>query len=308
DAARAVVGETAEVAIVVPDDAGELVARGETVPLRALLFSTSDVSEVAGPALDRRLAELRRSESERMLRAADAPPTLASPLAVDIVDVATTSTEGIRFGLAQALPVLLVIQLFGLVNLAQERLAGAKDRRVLEPLLVLPVKRRDILVGVGAATMVVGAVSSLLVFVPMTVALTSAVASLARSASGPIAIATSLLAGAVTLTAVFTCLGLMLGARAGSGSEGSIFAALVQVAVFAVVVAAPFFGDVAAEGPILAAPVLGPMLFVREGVASGTAAGSLLVLVGTQLAVAAALLRVATAGLDRDRNVLRTSS
>jgi ABC-type Na+ efflux pump permease subunit len=307
DAIEQVIGQRAELALVVPSDARSVVADGDTVRLRILAVSTMDVTERAIPALTRRLVELGRAESDRLLDEAGAPPTLASPLRIEIRDVATSSPEGIRFGLAQALPALLVIQLFGLVSLTQERIAGAKDKRVLEPLLVLPARRRDLLLGIGAATAIVGALSSIMIFVPLTAAISAAVASISRSLADPITLAGTLAIGGLVLALTFAAIGLLLGARAASASSGSVIVTLVQLTIFAAVIVSPFLDELEAEGPLLAIPVLGPLLFVRDGLASGTPAVTILTMCAAQLAVTLLILRLAARALDQERNVLRTA-
>ena len=307
DAARAVTNRSAEVGIVVREHEFAGTLSSDPVEVDVLSFSTQDVSERARPMLVRRLTEIADAAAERLLDDAGADPKLASPIKVTVDDVATTSTEGVRFGLAQALPALLVIQLFGLVSMTQERVVGAKDKRVLEALLVLPVRRIHLLLGVGAAAIVVGALSSVVVFVPLTVGVSAAVASLSRSLAAPASVATALGLGAATLAIGFAAIGLALGARAASGSEGSVFVSLVQLTVMATVVITPFLSEVEARGPLLAVPVLGPMLFVRDGVSSGAPLQTITTLLAGQLGVAVVLLRVAARMLDRDRMVLRAT-
>ena len=305
DAIEQVAGDRAALAVEVPDDARARVRAGETVRLRVLAMQTNDITDRAAPALSRRLIEFGRAESQRLLEDAGQPAALASPLRVDIKDIATTSAEGIRFGLAQALPALLVIQLFGLVSLTQERLAGAKDKRVLEALLLLPVPRRHILLGIGSATTLVGALSSVVIFVPLTLAISAAVASLSRSLTDPLGLASTLVIGGGTLALTFAALGLMLGARASSGSAGSVLVTVIQLTIFATVIVSPFIGDINGASPVLTVPVLGPLLFVRDGLQSGPQPAAVLQLMLTQVAIAALLVRIGARALDADRSVLR---
>lgn len=307
DAARRLTTRAAEVGVVIPSGAGAAVAEGRPAPLDVLTFSTQDASERAGPAVLRRLSEYAREASERVLVASGAPRNLATPLTLAVDDVATTSPEGIRFGLAQALPVLLVIQLFGLTSVAEERLAGAKDRRTLEPLLLLPFRRSEVLAGVGIGSATIGALSALLVFVPLTLLVSTAVASIGRSLVGPFEITAAIATGAAGLALAFMSLGLLLGARASSTGEGSVFVVVAQVSVFAVVAASPFLTRLAAEGPILLVPVLGSLLLVRDGIGEGLQASDVaLVLAGA--AVTSWLLgRAALRRIGDERSVLRST-
>ncbi len=308
DGARAVVSETVDAAVVVPDDARAAAASGQPVNLQVLSLPLDDGSRFGGEALTRRLAELRGVQATAALTKAGVPVAIATPFVLETVDLASASGEGTRFSLAQAIPPLLVIQLFGLMAAAEERLAGAKDRRVLEPLLLLPFRRLDILLGIGAATMSAGFLAAALLFLPLVVGLSIAVAAISDTLVGPFEVAGALLLGIALFGVVFTAVGLYAGARAHSGGEGSVFVTVAQVTAFALVSATPFLIDVAAEGPLLLVPVLGPMLLVRDAVAEGFGLeATALALVGT-VVVSGLLLRRAVSLLDAEGSVLRSAA
>lgn len=307
DAELAIVARNAEAAVRIDRNAARLVREGRTVPIELLIFSTQDVTERALPTLTQRLNELAQTQIERALDEAGRPVSLALPVVLASEDVATTSAEGIRFSLAQGLPVVLVIQLYGLVGLVEARIGGAKDRRTLEALLVLPARRGDLLTGIGISGALVGTISSLLIFVPVVLILATAVASLSRSLAEPLVLVTTLGIGAALIALTFAAMGLWLGARAGTGGEGSVTVTLAQLTVFGAAVIVPFLDEVRASGPILAAPVIGPVLFVRDGVASGAALVDVAVLVAGQFAVAAVLFGLAVRGIEKQRSLLRTT-
>ena len=307
DSQRAVVSRARDTGLVVPDDAARTVAAGETVELQVLTLPVDVSSRFGGDAVLARLAELRGRTAGATLSRVGLSGAVASPFAFETVDLSTTSGEGTRFGLAQALPPLLVIQLFGLMAAAEERLAGAKDRRVLEPLLLLPMRRLDILLGIGAATMSAGVFAAALLFVPLVLGLTIALAAVTGEVAGPLEVATALFLGIALFSAVFTAVGLYAGARAQSGGEGSVFVTVAQLTVFALVSLTPFLIDVAAEGPLLLLPVLGPMLLVRDGVAGGFELAPTALALAGSVAVSVALVRRAVRLLDAEGSVLRSS-
>lgn len=307
DGARAVIAGSVQAAVVVPPDARQRAAAGEPVALGVLSLPSRASSRFGAEAVSRRLDELRARLATDAMARSGLPPAVASPLAVRIVDLTTSSGEGTRFGLAQALPPLLIIQLFGLMAAAEERIAGAKDRRVLEPLLLLPFRRLDVLVGVGAATMGAGFLAAGLLFVPLVVGLTLALAAVTATVAGPLEVAASLVLGIGLFGAVFTAIGLYAGARAHSGGEGTVFVTLAQLCVFAIAALTPFLTDVAGQGPILLVPVLGPMLLVRDAIAGGfELVPTLLAATGAAL-VSAFLLRRAVRLVDNETSVLRAS-
>ena len=307
DSQRAVVSRSRDTGLVVPPDAARTVAAGRPVRLRVLTLPVDTSSRFGGEAVVASLVELRGRTASTALERIGLPGAVASPFAFTTVDVSTTSGEGTRFGLAQALPPLLVIQLFGLMAAAEERLAGAKDRRVLEPLLLLPMRRLHILLGIGAATMSAGVFAAALLFVPLVIGLSLALAAVTGEVAGPAEVALALVLGIALFSAVFTAVGLYAGARAQSGGEGSVFVTVAQLTVFALVSLTPFLTDVAAEGPLLLVPVLGPMLLVRDGVAGGFDAGPTLLALAGSGAVAAALVRRAVHLLDAESSVLRSA-
>jgi sodium transport system permease protein len=307
DAERAVVSRSRDVAVVVPGGAAADVAAGRPVPLRLLALPVEASSRFGAEAVQVRLAELRTTVASEALASEGLPPAVAAPFAFEVVDLNQATGEGTRLGLAQAIPALLAIQLFGLMASAEERLAGAKDRRVLEPLLVLPFRRLDILLGIGGATMLAGFVAAALLFIPMVVGLTVAVAAVSSTVAGPFEVGAALLLGIALFGVMFTAVGLFAGARAHSGGEGSVFVTVAQVAVFALVSATPFLTDVAAQGPILLVPVLGPMLLVRDAVASGFSAGPTLTALAGAAAVTALLVSAAMRQLVAEASVLRAA-
>jgi sodium transport system permease protein len=307
DAQRAVVSRSRDAGVVVPDGAARTVAAGRPVALRVLSLPVDTSSRFGGEAVLAHLADLRGRTASASLERIGLPGAVAAPFAFTTVDLSTTSGEGTRFGLAQALPPLLVIQLFGLMAAAEERLAGAKDRRVLEPLLLLPMRRLDILLGIGAATMSAGVLAAALLFVPLVIGLTIALAAVTGEVAGPVEVATALLLGIGLFSTVFTAIGLYAGARAHSGGEGSVFVTVAQLTVFALVSLTPFLTEVAAQGPLLLLPVLGPMLLVRDGVAGGFELGPTAMALAGSAAITAVLIRRAVGLLDAEGAILRSA-
>jgi ABC-type Na+ efflux pump permease subunit len=307
DAARDVVGSAAEVGLVLAPSTKAAVERGTPVPVQLLTLPTETGSRLGGGTVAQRLAELRAATVNAATAARGLPPSVANPISLTPKDLATTTATGTRFGLAQGLPALLVIQLFGLMSNAEERIAGAKDRRVLEPLLVLPFRRRDIVLGIGGASLGIGFLAAALVFVPLALGLATFVGSVAKTVGGSFDVVSAILVGAILLGTFFTSFGLYAGARAHSGGEGSTFVTVAQVAVFAVVASTPFLSELAAKGPILAAPVIGPMLLIREGAASGLDTTQLVTAIAGALVVARLLVDRATRLVGAEVSVLRAS-
>jgi hypothetical protein len=152
-----------------------------------------------------------------------------------------------------------------------------------------------------------GFLAAALLFVPLVVGLSLAVAAVTATVAGPVEVAAALLLGVLLFGVVFTAIGLYAGARAHSGGEGSVFVTLAQLSVFAMASATPFLTDVAAVGPILLVPVLGPMLLVRDAVAGGFSLQPTVYAMAGTAAVAGVLLRRAVQLVDAEVSVLRST-
>lgn len=307
DAARDVVASTAEVGVIVGATAIADVRDGRPVTLRLLTLETDTASRLGGGAVTQRLSEYRAAQSVSRLRSAGLSPAVGAPLALAPQDLSSGSAEGTRFGLAQGMPALLVIQLFGLLSTAEERIAGAKDRRVLEPLLVLPIRRRDLVVAIGAASLGIGLMAASLVFVPLTIGVAFIVGSAAGTVAGPLQVVGAIVIGSALLGLFFVSLGLYAGARAHSGNAGSAFVTVAQIGVFAVLSLTPLLAEQPVSGPLVALPVVGPMLLVRQGVAEGLQLRPTIVAVAGALVVARLLLARTTRFIDAETSVLRAS-
>jgi len=78
-------------------------------------------------------------------------PTILKPITIEQFDVATSEAKAAR--VLAFLPYVLLIGLFlGSMYLAIDTTAGEKERQSLEPLLLNPVKRSDLLIGKLLAT------------------------------------------------------------------------------------------------------------------------------------------------------------
>jgi sodium transport system permease protein len=97
-------------------------------------------------------------------------PSLASPLLIKDVDLSTAKSRGLLLMLF--LPYMLMITAFtGGMHLAIDSTAGEKERKSLEPLLINPVPRWQIMTGKMLATVVFGFASLALTLVSFRLAL-----------------------------------------------------------------------------------------------------------------------------------------
>jgi sodium transport system permease protein len=153
-----------------PEDPEEMV-RSQEVPVIVRIPADFPEAWKAGtPATVEVIADPSRRESEIPLRRIRAllnaygnqigvlrlqlrgvSPNLAAPLLVKDVDLSTPKSRGLLFMIF--LPYLLMITAFtGGMHLAIDSTAGEKERRSLEPLLINPVPRWQIMTGKMLAT------------------------------------------------------------------------------------------------------------------------------------------------------------
>src|SRR5581483_2481818 len=124
-------------------------------------------------ALDRvqvALDEFGQNVVRDRLRVYNVDPSITSPLTIKSTDVGSTK-QGTRLLLARLLPVFVLFQSTSLVTTASSLFSGQKDKRTLEPLLLLPLRRVDILRGAGIAAFAIGVIPVVMFMIPVTVGL-----------------------------------------------------------------------------------------------------------------------------------------
>src|SRR5207245_601119 len=119
-------------------------------------------------ALERSLVGLGSQEATSRLAAAGKPASAVVPLALSARDL-TSHDTGVRLSVATVLPILFALFLMPVMALSDDRLAGAKERRTLEPMLSLPIRRSDLVLGMGGAASILGLAQTVLVVAPLTV-------------------------------------------------------------------------------------------------------------------------------------------
>lgn len=164
--------------------------RSQAVPVVIRIPETFGEEWRAGrPAIVEVIADPSRRESETPMRRVQAllagysaqigtmrlqlrgvSPSLASPLLIKDVDLSTAKSRGLLLMLF--LPYMLMITAFtGGMHLAIDSTAGEKERKSLEPLLINPVPRWQIMTGKMLATVVFGFASLALTLVSFRLAL-----------------------------------------------------------------------------------------------------------------------------------------
>ena len=302
DATLAVAGEDAHVGVF-------LQAGGTDEPARVVVEQreASEPSRRATAVALRAIEDLRIDLVREALTEHGADGDAAQPLEIAVEDATSASPESARLTVAAALPSLIAIQLFSLVSLAQQRLGSAKDRRVLEPLLVLPLSRIAILGGAAAAAVALGLLSAGVVLVPLAGMLVAGVGALTSTLAAPLSVLSALVLEVMLLASLFVSAGLYVGARSASGVSSNTVSTALQTVLIIVLSISVFVAEADVTAPLAAVPVIGALLVAKEGVAEGLVAIHVIAAAASHVGIAAVLLRAAAGRLGEHRSVLRAS-
>ena len=169
DIEAAIRGRDARAVLVIPADYPEHWRKGETAQV-VLQFDSSDQDGRAPVSRITALLEsYARTQSALRVAARGLHPSVLSPLVVASRDLASTQQRAGQ--LLSFLPYLLVLGAFlGGMYLAIDTTAGERERQSLEPLLVNPATRAQIVLGKLGATFGFAMVSMMLSLVAFAIA------------------------------------------------------------------------------------------------------------------------------------------
>lgn len=143
-----------DVVLVVGDDFGKEFAAGRPAPIRLVIDGSRTRANVSIRRAQRLLQGYSGELGALRLLARGVSPQLASPLAVEEMDLATPQKTAAQV-LGMVPLFLLVAAFMGGMHLAIDSTAGERERQSLEPLLINPVRPREVVLGKWFATVVV---------------------------------------------------------------------------------------------------------------------------------------------------------
>jgi len=159
-----------DLAISVPDDYGKDFVGGRPAALQLVIDGSRNKSRAPVRRVEQLLSQYSSQLGSLRLLARGVSPSLAAPLAVSEVDLATPEKTAAQ--LLNVIPIFLLLVCFvGGMHLAIDCTAGERERGSLEPLLVNPVSRPAILAGKWVATVLVAMVALLVILLAFQVAL-----------------------------------------------------------------------------------------------------------------------------------------
>lgn len=169
DADKAIRSRDARAVLVIPADYATHWRAGETAQVQVLFDSSDQDSRAPVARLTGLLEGYGRLQSALRVAARGMPASVLAPVAVAERDIASTQQRAGQ--LLSFLPYLLVLGAFlGGMYLAIDTTAGERERQSLEPLLVNPASRAEIVLGKLGATFGFAMVSMMLSLVAFAIA------------------------------------------------------------------------------------------------------------------------------------------
>jgi ABC-type Na+ efflux pump permease subunit len=287
--------------IVFPEGVDRRLAAGEPVELQMFLRSSQNTSVESFNTVGVRLQE---SELTRLAKAKGVSVATGGGAQVEVLDLPRDEAVN-RVLLARQVAPIAALICIGVVTSVASVFGAARERRSIEPLLVLPLRRESITLGISlgayplACLQVLGAVGLLV----LTAALPNS--STHQSGGTVMVMLAAGFAGSLVLALVATGFGCLAGSL-GTGSDDAVsigdLVAIVFVVAGVLVFMAPTIGDT----PIFdAIPVLGQVLLIRDLVSGIVNPLGILLSLLSALAVFLGAVRFAGRRLEDEKRLAR---
>ena len=135
-----------EVVLVIPEEYGEAFTRGESAPLKLVLDSSRTSSATSIQRAKSLITSYSGITGNLRLMARGVDPRMIAPITLETLDMATPQSQAMLFLIS--LPMFLMLTLFiGGMAVIIDTTAGERERGSLEPLLINPAHRWEIVVG-----------------------------------------------------------------------------------------------------------------------------------------------------------------
>lgn len=295
-----VTGQRASAGLVLPDGVDAEVAAGRPVEL---FVSYRSGSPVSFEALTTVLATVQEVEIDVLTEGIDVGPPA---LSLSVESLLRDERVG-RVQLARQVGAVAALLCLGVVTAVAGVLGAARERRALEPLLVLPLRRRSLTAGVALGTLPVASLQ-VLAGVGLLV-LTAAVPS--STYHQPWSVLVEMLVAGSAASLLLAVLACSVGAVAGSlgtGTDDAVSLGDLLSLPFVVVGIVLFARQGIEATPLLCAvPGLGQALLVREAVAGTVDPGEVVAAAASALVSAGALVALAGRLIDDERRLLRAT-
>jgi ABC-type Na+ efflux pump permease subunit len=311
DARAAVSHARADAGLVLDGGAGAAAAAvasdDEQLAADLILLTGRSRSRAAGAAVAGALESRGLVVTDRRLALRGLPPSAARPIVVSDVDLTNTS-RGRRLSLAALLPLMVLLPVAASVGVAAQRISGSKDQRVFEPLLVLPLTRRELLAGKAVSAYVIGSITVLTVGVPLLAGRFIPIGRAGRSVDLPLPEVVGVMALGALLLVLLVSLGTAVGAASRTSAELGSVLQMSTLPIFLLGSLLQFRSGIVTTVPLLSLPFFGVLLCVRDVAISALTAFHLAVAVAATAVWAGIVLLIASRLLQSERSVLRSTN
>jgi len=138
--------------LVIPESYAEAFSQGQPAAVRLVQDSSRQSAQLTVSRVERLLAAYGSQIASLRLMVRGVSPAVVQPLAIETADVATPQSQALIF--LNMLPYFLVMVVFlGGMYVIIDTTAGERERGSLEPLLINPVPRRELVLGKLAASL-----------------------------------------------------------------------------------------------------------------------------------------------------------
>jgi ABC-type Na+ efflux pump permease subunit len=300
DPAGDVTASVASAGVVFPPGTDAELAAGHHVEVALYRRASANSSTEAYNSVLLRLQAIERARASGQT----APVALGGPQ-VTVVELPRDATRN-RIELARELAPVAALLCIGVVTAVASVLGAARERRTLEPLLVLPLRRDAIAAGIagGAFPLAVLQIVAGVALLVLTAAIPGTLAH--QDPATVIAMALAGTVAAVLLALVASGFGCLAGSL-GTGSDDAVSMGDLVAVLFVIVGVITFLAPAVGTTPVaFAVPILGQVLVVRDAVAGTLGALDAVVALASALVTVALLVRVASRRIDDDRHIART--
>jgi len=171
EATRAVSSGQQDLVLLIGEDYGKALQGGESAPLSLVVDTSNSRTSPSAERARQLLGAYGHQLAALRLMVRGINPTVIDPIGVQTLDVATPAGRSLLI-LGMMTYFCFMSMLVGGFYLAIDTTAGERERGSLEPLLVLPVRRAELIVGKMLATAAFMSVSLLLTLAAFGVVLT----------------------------------------------------------------------------------------------------------------------------------------
>jgi ABC-type Na+ efflux pump permease subunit len=226
-----------------------------------------------------------------------------APFAQRVETVQSFDVDQSRGLISRSAPLLFMISLSGIIQLSAQAFLSGRALRTLEALLVLPLRRSELLSGLALASAAVGLLGAVALLLPFSLA-TLALAN-HHGGNGALGTAT-VLAVIVAVTAFFfAALGLAVGVSGRTLNAARVRAGIATFGVTGVGLLMGLSGTIAHAEMLRLLPVTGAMVLLRDAVVGTATAAHTLQAIAISAAAGALCFAYARRYLNSERVTTR---